>query len=142
MYDRDAEIRKLEIQIEQLQAKLETYESDYRIVVGLKDELLKIFIICENSDYNLECFKLSMLNIKRIQDNVDIDAFHKLYDFVDERVKDKDSISTDNTTLKDYVEQVLITFDNDLYDIGHKIDSLKRDIDYKKFSIECLYKYT
>ena len=84
MFDTEAEVKKLEIQIEQLQAELATYESDYRIVVGLKDELLKIFIICENSEYTLECFKLSMMNIKRmIQDAKDskvaVDAIEDYY---------------------------------------------------------------
>jgi len=135
------EIKKLEIKLEELEQELATYESDFRILSGMKEELSKIYVICENSSYALQCFNDSMRKTHKIKDNIKIDSFQKLFNFAANMQMKSTEIHTTNNSLMDEIGKYLPRFDRDLEKIGNQVDTLKISITSTTNAIDSLRKY-
>ena len=135
------EIKKLEIKKESLEQELATYESDFRIISGMKEEFSKIYVICENSNYALQCFNDSMNKTYEIKDNIKIDSFEKLFNFAEDKINKTSQVNTTNNTLMDEISNYLPRFDSDLEIIGNKVSDLKHSITSTINAIDSLRNY-
>ena len=124
----EEQIKDLQNQKESLEQELATYESDFRILSGMKEEFSKIYVICENSSYALQCFNDSMNKTYEIKNNIKIDSFKKLFNFADDKIKKTSTINTTNNSLMDEIGNYLPRFDRDLETIGNKVSELKNKI--------------
>ena len=109
--------------------------------MSMKEEFSKIYVICENSNYALQCFNDSMNKTYEIKDNIKIDSFEKLFNFAEDKINKTSQVNTTNNTLMDEISNYLPRFDSDLEIIGNKVSDLKHSITSTINAIDSLRNY-
>ena len=131
------DIAELKARLRRKEAELESYRSDFAILVDQENQITQLIAVCDNTTYLTECFETSLQAVEELASDDKVPGFEELFELSDAR-NYRGQLQIVNGDYADGLKSVCTKIDTLKSEVAKKIKDLKNDVDNLSWSIQIL----